>query len=208
MKKIFSILVVALFVGCMVAANSLAAEAKTSGSETKKSACEAKTVEAKSAEAIKPAEAVKPAEAIKPAEAVKPAEAIKPAEAVKPAEAKAVAAKPAEAPAAIDASLEIIEIAIAKSIENREPQEVADTFASDVERVYCYTKINGGKEGDSITHRWKKGDQVMAEISLKVNASPWRTYSSKAIMKEWTGAWTVEILQGDTVLKAKTFTIE
>ncbi len=153
MKKLFSILMVTLFVGCMVAANSLASETKA-------------------------------------------------------AEAKPAEAKPAEALVATDASLEIIEIAIAKSIENREPQEVADTFASDVERVYCYTKIKGGKEGDSLTHRWKKGDQVMAEVSLKVNASPWRTYSSKAIMQEWTGSWSVEVLQGDVVLKTKEFTVQ
>jgi len=183
MKKIFSILMVALFAGCMVAANSLASETKTV--DAKAASSKAKSAEAQPVAAGSEA---------------------------KSAEAQPVAAgseaKPAEAPVSTDASLEIIEIAIAKNIENREPQEVADTFASDVERVYCYTKIKGGKEGDSLTHRWKKGDQVIAEVSLKVDASPWRTYSSKAIMQEWTGSWSVEILQGDVVLKTKEFTVQ
>ncbi|MBN1596421.1 DUF2914 domain-containing protein [candidate division FCPU426 bacterium] len=110
--------------------------------------------------------------------------------------------------AAAETNLEVVEIAIAQGIENREPVQVADKFPAGVERLYCYTKIEGGKEGNSITHRWKKGDDVLAEISLNVSGSPWRTYSSKAIMQEWTGTWSVEILQNNVVLISKEFTIE
>jgi Protein of unknown function (DUF2914) len=181
MKKIISIFVVALFAGSMVAANSMASETKVADAKTAGSETKSAGSEAKSADSEAKTAETKPAGS---------------------------ETKPAVVAAATDATLEVIEIAVAKGIENREAIDVADTFTPDVERLYCYTKIKGGKEGDSITHRWKKGEDVMAEVSLNVNGSPWRTHSSKAIMKEWLGTWTVEILQGDAVLKSKEFTIK
>lgn len=111
-------------------------------------------------------------------------------------------------PASSSATLEVLEIAIAKNIQEREAVEVGDTFPVGIERLYCWTKITGGAEGDSVTHRWKKGEEIMAETTLNVNGSPWRTYSSKAIMADWTGNWVVEILQGETVLASKEFVIQ
>lgn len=129
-----------------------------------------------------------------------------------PAETSPAPAAPAVEPAAVVASapatLEVADIAIAKAVENREAVEPADTFTSDVAKLYCWTKLTGGQEGDSITHRWTKDGEVMGEVKLNVNASPWRTYSSKAIMPEWKGKWSVEILQNDTVIKTKEFTVE
>jgi hypothetical protein len=185
MKKVFSTLVVGLFVVCLAAHGSFASEAKAP--ETKAPAAKAPEIKAPAAKAPETK-----------------------APAVKAPETKAPeikAEEPETAPAAGDATLEVVEIAIAKGIENREPVEVGDTFAY-TERLWCYTKIKGGQEGDSIVHRWKKGDEVIAEVNLSVNSSPWRTYSSKAIMQDWTGNWSVEVLQGDTVLTAKDFVIE
>jgi hypothetical protein len=121
--------------------------------------------------------------------------------------------QPAAAPAAVaeapaSGGLEVAEVAIAKGVENRDAKDVADTFTADVAKLYCWTKISGGQEGDTIVHRWKKGEEVMGEITLKVNGSPWRTFSSKTIMPEWKGKWVVEILAGDKVLTSKEFTIE
>jgi hypothetical protein len=116
------------------------------------------------------------------------------------AESAAVASTPA--------TLEVADIAIAKGVENREAVEPGDTFTSDVAKLYCWTKITGGQEGDSITHPWIKDGVVMGEVKLNVNASPWRTFSSKAIMPEWKGKWSVEILQNDAVIKPKEFTVE
>jgi hypothetical protein len=129
-----------------------------------------------------------------------------------PAETSPAPAAPAVEPAAVVASapatLEVSDIAIAKGVENREAVEPGETFTSDVAKLYCWTKITGGQEGDSITHRWTKDGEVMGEVKLNVNASPWRTFSSKAIMPEWKGKWSVEVLQNDTVLKTKEFTVE
>ncbi|MEW6516863.1 MAG: DUF2914 domain-containing protein [candidate division FCPU426 bacterium] len=121
--------------------------------------------------------------------------------------AAAEEAAPAQV-ASAPATLEVAEIAIAKGVENREAVDSGDTFPADVAKLYCWTKLTGGKEGDSITHRWLKDGEVMGEVSLNVNASPWRTYSSKAIMPEWKGKWSVEVLQNGTVLKSQEFTIE
>ncbi len=120
---------------------------------------------------------------------------------------QAKAVTPAAAPETTSA-LQVVEISIAPEIKDREPVGAADKFPATVGKLYCYTKIVGGTEGTVITHRWKKGNDVMAVVQLKVNGSPWRTFSSKSIMSDWTGAWSVEVLEGDKVLKTIDFTIE
>lgn len=157
---------------------------KKAGSETKKS--EAKTSDSSAAQPAAEKKAEVPAKEVK-------AEPIK----TGAASAEAVAGK-----------LSVAEISITTNIENRVPLDPAEKFTVGVEKLYCYTKIVGGTEGSRITHRWKKGDEIMANINLNVNGSPWRTFSSKNIMKEWTGNWTVEVLDGETVLTTTAFTIE
>ncbi len=125
-----------------------------------------------------------------------------------PAPTTTKAAEAEKAPASSASVLEVLEIAIAKGIQDREAIEVADTFTVDVGKLYCWTKIAGGVDGNSVVHRWKKDGEVIAEITLNVNASPWRTFSSKAIMPEWTGNWVVEVLAGGNVLKTKAFVIQ
>lgn len=107
-----------------------------------------------------------------------------------------------------DGSLEVSEILIATGIQDREPVGEADTFPADVNKLYCYTKVEGGSEGDTITHKWLKDGEVMAEVTLDLGGSPWRTYSSKLIMPEWTGAWITEVLHNGVALTSKPFTIQ
>lgn len=122
--------------------------------------------------------------------------------------ATAPAAPAAPAPAAATGGLEVVEASIATGIENREPVGVAETFPAGTEKLYCYSKVTGGTEGDEIVHRWLKGTEEMAQVTLKVNGSPWRTFSSKTIAPDMTGSWSVDILQGENVLKTLKFEIK
>jgi hypothetical protein len=125
-----------------------------------------------------------------------------------PAEQTAPAAAPAEQTAAAEATLQVETAAIATGIENREPVGAAETFPAGTEKLYCYSKITGGKEGDEIVHKWMKGDMEVGSVPLKINGSPWRTKSSKTLGADAAGQWSVEILQGTTVLKTLKFEIK
>lgn len=116
----------------------------------------------------------------------------------------------AAAPDTAAAVLQVAESSIATSIVDRVPQGVATTFDNEVGKLTCYSKIiNGGSDGsDHVRHVWYYGDDVMADIKLKLGASSWRTHSNKTIMKQWKGDWHVDIVApDDTVLKTLNFTV-
>lgn len=85
---------------------------------------------------------------------------------------------------------------VANSVIDRVPQGVADTFSSNIGKISCFTKIiNGGAEGFNYVHHiWYFGDDIMADIKLRVGAASWRTHSTKTIMDEWKGNWKVKIV--------------
>ena len=108
-------------------------------------------------------------------------------------------------------ALQVAEASIALTIVDRVPRGVATVFANEVETLSCYSKIiNGGAVGhDSVRHVWYYGDDIMADVKLRVGASSWRTHSTKTIMKHWIGDWHVDIIApDDTVLKTLNFTIK
>ena len=106
-------------------------------------------------------------------------------------------------------ALEVSRIEIATDIEGKEPVGVANAFPDTTPKLYCFTHITGAQEPTKITHRWLRGDKVMAEVTLNVKSSSWRTRSSKNLWKGWTGVWKVEVLDEDgNVLKDVTFTLD
>jgi len=123
-------------------------------------------------------------------------------------EAKPAAPAPASKPATAEtAGLAVEEAVLATAIENRAPQGAAETFPATTEKLYCYTKLTGGKPGDSIVHKWSHEGKVVSEITLKVDGSPWRTFSSKTLGENAAGAWQVEIVQNNAVLKTAKFEV-
>ena len=111
-------------------------------------------------------------------------------------------------PAAASAQLTVEESRIALDVIDRMPVGVDSTFVASVGRVYCWTRI-AGAEGETTVHQvWIWGDEEMADIELRLNGSPWRTWSSKAIMPEWSGAWRVEVRDASgNVIETIRFTV-
>ena len=71
-----------------------------------------------------------------------------------------------------------------------------DTNGELTRRVYFFTELKQ-LNGQKIYHRWLyKGKQV-AELILPVRSDRWRTYSSKAMPKQWVGDWAVEVLDSE-----------
>lgn len=97
---------------------------------------------------------------------------------------------------------EVARAQFASDVQNREPvDEVSDSFSAGQDPLYFFTEINNG-DGETITHVWKHDGEVMAEVPLQVGGSDsWRTWSSKELMPDWDGEWTVEVVdsQGNTL---------
>ncbi len=106
-------------------------------------------------------------------------------------------------------SLTIIDMSVCQGIENREPVEIGDVFPSTIGKLYCFTRA-GALEPTKIMHKWYRADQLVAEIDLKIGASPsWRTRSSKVIQPADAGNWKVDLTdEAGKVLKTVHFIIE
>ena len=106
-------------------------------------------------------------------------------------------------------TLEVSEMAICTAVEDRNPVGADSMFLNTVEQVYCFTKITGGTGEEAIAHVWYYGDKEMARVDLKVGGDPWRTWSSKRIIEEWTGDWRVDVVTASgEILKSMKFTIQ
>jgi hypothetical protein len=90
-------------------------------------------------------------------------------------------------------------------IVDREPVDNLTTVPNTLHRIYFFSDLRG-LEGQIVTHRWEYKDKVMAEIKFKVGGPRWRVYSSKNLLPEWTGKWTVVVLdESGWPLKASVF---
>jgi hypothetical protein len=79
------------------------------------------------------------------------------------------------------------------AIVDREPVDNLTTVSGDTNRVFFFSDLRG-LAGQIVTHRWEYDGKVMAEVTFKVgNGARWRVYSSKNLLPEWTGQWTVVV---------------
>lgn len=104
--------------------------------------------------------------------------------------------------------IKITQLDFGTAIEDRQPVNVDTVFTADVEKVFCFTKVEGVADSTQITHVWHYKGEEQARIDLKVTSDPWRTWSSKTILDSWTGPWRVMVLDPEeNVLDSKTFVI-
>ena len=97
----------------------------------------------------------------------------------------------------------------ARGVVAREPVGVSDTFPPDVGEVYFFTHILGAEKPTEILHVWIHEGWEMAIVPLEVQSPSWRTWSSKRILPEWKGEWTVEVRETDgTVIYRASFRVE
>jgi len=94
---------------------------------------------------------------------------------------------------------------ICTGITDREPVGADTTFADSTAALYCFTELDGPV--GQVIHAWHHGDKLMFEITLnKGGEGRWRTWSQKNLIKEWTGAWRVDIKDtAGNVLKSVSF---
>ncbi|MGM0545705.1 MAG: DUF2914 domain-containing protein [Bacteroidota bacterium] len=104
--------------------------------------------------------------------------------------------------------IKVTQLDFATAIEDRQPVEADTAFSADVEKVFCFTKVEGVTDTTQITHVWHYKGEEVARIDLDVTSDPWRTWSSKSILEKWTGPWRVMVLDPEeNVLASETFVI-
>jgi hypothetical protein len=116
------------------------------------------------------------------------------------------ATAPAAAPAAAPSGGEVARAVFARSIVQREPQDVVSSLDTDAGQIFFFTELVG-MEGRTLRHRWEYDGQVMAEVSFTVGAPRWRYYSSKKLLPGQTGSWTASVVdESGAVLRSETLT--
>jgi hypothetical protein len=94
---------------------------------------------------------------------------------------------------------------VCTAVVDREPSGADSTFADSVSTLCCFTELDGA--AGQVVHSWYHGDSLRFELTLdKGGEGRWRTWSKKTMMKEWTGAWRVDIKDtAGSVLKSVSF---
>jgi len=89
-----------------------------------------------------------------------------------------------------------------RGITDREPVDHLTT-ASNINPLFFFTELVD-MTGTEVTHRWRFEGQIMADVTFQVEGPRWRVYSSKELLPEWNGLWTVEVLgpQGNTLTRS------
>ena len=90
--------------------------------------------------------------------------------------------------------LEVIRGVICRDVIDREPVDGGTQFAPSVGKLYCFTQITGAQGPTEVFHVWYFAETERARVSLSVNGSSWRTYSSKIIQPHEIGDWRVDVL--------------
>lgn len=99
----------------------------------------------------------------------------------------------AEATAEHQSKGSVARSAFTTAIVDREPVDNLVRVPNTVTRLYYFTDLRD-LEGQIVTHRWEYQGQVMAEVKFRVAGPRWRVYSSKNLLPEWSGKWTVMVL--------------
>ena len=111
----------------------------------------------------------------------------------------------AEGDAAKPGSDSVARAIFTSGIVDREPVDDLTTVPTSLDRVYFFSDLRN-LEGQIITHRWEYNGKVMAEVKFQVGGPRWRVYSSKNLLPEWSGQWTVIVTdENDWPIKASVF---
>jgi hypothetical protein len=91
-------------------------------------------------------------------------------------------------------------------IDNREPViKVNSISLNSVTEISFFTELTS-LGGHTVTHQWTYNGKIMYEKSFEVNGDRWRVWTSKTFLPEWSGVWTVNVLDTDlSVLESKSF---
>ncbi|MCG8423350.1 MAG: DUF2914 domain-containing protein [Proteobacteria bacterium] len=100
---------------------------------------------------------------------------------------------------------QLVDLAIAPSISDRQPQDVSDSYPATIGSLYCWSSVKNRGEATQVVHIWRYGDRVINQHQMKIGKSiRWRTWSQQRINSKLTGTWSCEVVDqgGETLGKA------
>ncbi|MFC1522637.1 DUF2914 domain-containing protein [Elusimicrobiota bacterium] len=101
--------------------------------------------------------------------------------------------------------IQVVKMALAAQIKDKEPVSESMEFDSAVGRVWCWNRILAKSFPTAIKHVWYADKKKVGEVSLKIKAQTYRTWSSKTV---WPGEWRVEVVsEDDKLLAARGFVV-
>jgi hypothetical protein len=101
------------------------------------------------------------------------------------------------------AEAQVARAVFARAIVEREPQNVASSLDADTSQIFFFTELLG-MEGRTVRHRWALDSQVMADVPFQVGGPRWRVYSSKLLLPDQPGSWTVSVVdESGSVLRSE-----
>ena len=88
------------------------------------------------------------------------------------------------------------------AVDDREPVATVDSLDSSSTRsVTFFTELND-MSGQLVTHQWTHQDKVMFEKTFEVKGERWRVWTSKTLIPDWSGTWTVNVLDSQRMVLA------
>ncbi len=88
---------------------------------------------------------------------------------------------------------------------NRTPVKISKIFSTEIDKVYCFTKVKTDEIPTYIYHVWYKNGKKIAEIKLNIKYKLYRTWSYKTIFSNDVGDWKVELLDSNKNKIAETY---
>ncbi len=89
----------------------------------------------------------------------------------------------------------VVRSAFTREIDEREPTENLQNLTNDNGQVKFFTELRD-MSGQTAIHRWQYEGKVVAEVEFNVKGPRWRVWSSKSFVPQWTGDWTVSVVNG------------
>ena len=90
-------------------------------------------------------------------------------------------------------------------IEDQEPVDSISFLDTQQSEIIFFTDVQGFA-GETLIHRWEYQGQVMAQVPFDVQEDYWRGWSSKQLLPDWVGDWTVSVVKSDgEVIAAESF---
>jgi hypothetical protein len=91
------------------------------------------------------------------------------------------------------ASRHVVRAAFTSAVVDREPADSLKSLTTEFDKVFFFTEI-ANMEGRQVKHQWIYDGKVVAEVPFQIGGPRWRIYSSKRLMKDWVGQWTVAVV--------------
>jgi cytoskeletal protein RodZ len=90
-----------------------------------------------------------------------------------------------------ESTLRVEESGVGTRIVDRSLTDSKDAFVEG-DLAYFWTKVVGGRPGDSVRHVWIHDGNVVGHVDLPIGGPHWRTFSRRLLERGSAGAWLVE----------------